>query len=42
MHLGMLNTRLKELWEDLGEGKEDWNLKAKDVNDSMAGNILYR
>ena len=42
MHVGMLNTRLKEMWEDLGDGKEVWNLKAKDINDSMAGNILYR
>ncbi|KJA15056.1 hypothetical protein HYPSUDRAFT_1070310 [Hypholoma sublateritium FD-334 SS-4] len=43
MHVGMLHTRLKELWEDLDDlEKEDWQRKAKDIKESMSTDILSR
>lgn len=43
MHVGMLRTRLKELWEELDKSaKEDWQRKATDIMESMADNILTR
>lgn len=43
MHVGMLRTRLKELWEELDESaKGEWRQKATDIMESMADDILTR
>lgn len=43
LHVGMLRTRLKELWEVLDDSeKEDWQQKAREIKESMANNILSR
>lgn len=43
MHVGMLRTRLKELWEELDKtAKEDWQHKATEIMKSMSDNILTR
>ena len=43
MHVGMLRTRLKEMWEELDESaKKDWQRKATDIMKSAADDILTR
>ncbi len=43
MHVGMLRTRLKEMWEELDESaKQDWQRKATDIMKSAADDILTR
>lgn len=43
MDVGMLHTRLKELWEELDKSvKEDWQRKVADIMESMADNVLTR
>ncbi|KAF9471251.1 hypothetical protein BDN70DRAFT_939081 [Pholiota conissans] len=39
-HVGMLNSKLKAMWEDLGDQKEDWNEKAELARNDE--NLIYR
>ena len=43
LHVGMLRTRLKELWEELDDlAKEDWQRKAREIKESMDSDVLSR
>jgi hypothetical protein len=41
-HMGMMNSRLKVLWDELKDGQKEWNDKAASFKASEKNNLLYR
>lgn len=42
MHVGMMNARLKVLWDELNDGQNEWNGKAASLKAAEEKDLLYR